>query len=207
MQVTILPAENAVAIDSRRVFVDCSAILETVLRVQWFGQNGIVQAPPVNGEEGPVTRLTSLDAYQAFIGAALAAIAQEDAPPVPSLADYRASAALLIDAEAGAARSRFITVTPGQEMTYLEKVTQARAFGADEDPDQTDYPLIYGEIGITGESAAEVAGVILGRYLLWQQIGALIEQERLTAKRDVALAETPEAIAEIIDGLTWPLPE
>ncbi|WP_374374533.1 hypothetical protein [Dongia sp.] len=207
MRVTIIPGENSVEIDGRRVFVDLSQLLASTMQVQWFGQNGIHQAPPVDGEEGPVERLTSLAPYQPYIDAALTEIARLDTPPPVTIEALRHSSSALVDAEAGKARSRFITVTAGQEMTYLEKVTQARAFGADEDPDVEDYPLLAGEVGITGDSLTEVAGVILGRYAQWQQIGAVIEQRRLAAKRDIALAETPEAIAAILAALAWPMPD
>jgi len=207
MQFRIDPVAGTVEIGARSVAIDLSGFDPAIADVRWFGTAGLVTYKEGGDEDGPaVTRITSAAPYQGFVDAAQAAITAEDTPVPPTLDEHRASAAAYIDAEAGRARAQFITVAPGQEMTYLEKVTQARAFGADPDPDVEDYPLIYGEIGITGESAVEVAGVILGRYAQWQQIGAVIEAMRLTAKRDVAAAEDAEAILAILEGLTWPQP-
>lgn len=207
MKITITPGENAVEVDGRHAFVDLSSLAAQVLKVQWFGQNGIVQAPPVNGEEGPVERITSLAPYQGFVDQALAIIAAEDAPPPVTLDALKHSARLMVDAEAGNARARFITVTPGQEMTYLEKVTQARALKIDdEEYGAEDYPLIFAEIGITAADAEGVADVILARYAAWQQIGAVIEGTRLSAKQAIDAADSAEAVAAIIDGLSWPQP-
>jgi hypothetical protein len=208
MRAKIIPSENAVEIEGRRVFVDCSAIAADVALVQWFGANGTLHRPGAGGEEGAVERLTDLAPFQPFIAQAQQAIEIEDTPPPMSLADYQASAILLVDAEAGRARSRFITVTPGQEMTYLEKVKQARELLLDnEDYGESDYPLIFAEIGITAPEAVAVAEVILARYEAWKVIGAWIERERLSAKAAIEAAQSPEAIATIIEDLTWPIPE
>lgn len=208
MKFRIDPAAGTVEINGRAVTIDLSGFDPDVAEVQWFGAAGIVTYKTGGDENGARTeRITSAAAYAGFIAAAEAEITAQDTPVPPTLNDHKASAAAWIDAKAGEARAQFITVAPGQEMTYLEKVTQARAFGADPDPDIEDYPLLYGEIGITGESAAEVAGVILGRYAQWQQIGATIEATRLTAKRDVAAAADAAAVLAILDALTWPQPQ
>lgn len=207
MKFRIVPAENLIEIDGRSVTVDLSGFAPGITEVLWFGANGLIYHADGGDENGPrVERITSAAPYAGFIANAQAEITAQDTPVPPTLADHKASAAAYIDAAAGRARAQFITVAPGQEMTYLEKVIQARAYGADLDPDVEDYPLLYGEIGITGESAAEVAGVILGRYALWQQIGAVIEATRLTAKRDVAAAEDAAGILTILSALTWPQP-
>lgn len=109
-----------------------------------------------------------------------------------------------IDAAAGNARAKYITVIAGQEMTYLEKVKQAQAFQADPSPTQTAYPMIYGEVGITAADAAGVAAVILQNYAAWQQLGAAIERQRLTAKKAISEANDEAAVASAMGAITWP---
>lgn len=120
------------------------------------------------------------------------------------IAMARSTAIAMVDDLAGRERAKYITVAPGQEMTYQEKVRQAQAFGDDAAPDEGKYPLIYGEVGITAADAAGVAVVVLQSFALWQQIGAAIEKVRLAAKRDINAAGSQAAIDAVLAGLVWP---
>lgn len=208
MKVSLVPPDNLVVVDGRAVHgIDLSDLMGDddggrwrVRAVQWRGTEGTVER-----FVGPSFRITDLSPYQPYVDAALAAIDAEDNPPEPTLAEYKAAALVAIDAQAETARLQFITPGAGQAMTYQEKVAQARAFGADPSPNAGKYPLIYGEVGITGNSPAMVAGVILARYTAWQGIGAEIETTRLTAKRGVEAASLNSVITDIIQGLTWPV--
>ncbi|TXG95720.1 MAG: hypothetical protein E6R08_11025 [Nevskiaceae bacterium] len=121
-----------------------------------------------------------------------------------ALAAARDTACKLVDALAGEQRARYITVTAGQEMTYQEKVRQAEAFNDDASPDESKYPLIYGEVDITAPNAAGVAAAVLQSFSLWQVIGAAIEKVRLAAKRDIGNALDQASIDAIVAALVWP---
>lgn len=192
--ITIIRADNKVIVDGRAATVDCASMMNNYHAVQWLGSEGYIET-----RTGDNIKIANLDSFQSLIDAAQAVFAAEDAPP--SLEQQRATALALVDSQAGWARGQFITVIPGQEMTYLEKVRQAQAF--QQDP-QGNYPLLAGEVGITADDQAAVAAVILGRYATWQVIGAAIEQQRLGAKRDIAAAADSDAIAVVLDGIVWP---
>lgn len=96
-----------------------------------------------------------------------------------------------IDAECGAFRQRFITTVPGQEMTYLEKETQARAFVAGAPIEAC--PFIGQEAGARGISAAAMAAMVIAQADAWRALGAKIETLRMGAKLAVQMATTREA--------------
>ena len=150
----------------------------------------------------------------------------------------RADAIAQVDRQAGQQRSRYITVAPGQDMTYQEKVRQAQALQAymtqaqaaadaataaataaaqaavppqeppppvqPTPPDPSLYPLIFGEVGITAADAAGVAVAVLAAYGQWQQIGAAIEKQRLTAKKAISSANDEAAVAAAMAAIVWP---
>lgn len=148
---------------------------------------------------GPYIKAWHYDGHAQPTDAQIAAAA-----PAAELAAAQAAALTAIDIAAGAERAKYITVTPGQDMTYLEKVTQAKAFQADGAPTAEKYPLVYGEVPVTAADAAGVAAVFLANYASWQQIGAAIEKVRLTAKKAVTAAATADAVTAVLDGLAWP---
>jgi hypothetical protein len=142
----------------------------------------------------------------ANIGATYIAVTNSFSMPTPAAPplDYLKERAITtIDNAAGAERGKYITVTAGQEMTYQEKVHQAQGFQADVAPDATKYPMIYGEVGITAASAAEVAATVLQSFGQWQVIGARIERARLKAKRDVTAAQSAAEIDVILAAIDW----
>jgi hypothetical protein len=124
-------------------------------------------------------------------------------PPL-SLSTLRTRYSDAVDAAAGVARMKYITTIAGQEMTYLEKVTEARSLLADPAPDAAKYPLIYGEVSVTATDAPGVANVVLGRYAMWKNLGAAIEKARLTAKAAINSANTVDEMEAIVTAITWP---
>lgn len=127
--------------------------------------------------------------------------------PAVDLAAIRAAAHVEIDHMAGSVRASVLTMVPGQEMTYLRKEDQARAYLADGDPDDADYPLLQASVGADAFPAghpnagqlvatvAEAAAVVMMVSAAWTSLGAVIERVRLRGKRLVTLAETPDQVA------------
>lgn len=129
------------------------------------------------------------------------------AAPVAATADIEAiksALAVRVDADAETERGRHITPGAGQAMSYMAKAQQAADYLSAVAPDEGDYPLLAAEIGITGETVADVAGIVNAAYQSWIVIGAQIEAARLAAKRDIAAAETVEAAQAVYDALAWP---
>ena len=121
------------------------------------------------------------------------------------IAQLKAELQAGIDAEAGALRARFITVTAGQEMVYWAKQQEALLIAADPQqganvPD-AETPHISAEAATDGVSRFEKAAEILTVYQLWATVSPLIEGRRLAAKEAIANATTPRAAraAAVVD--------
>lgn len=93
----------------------------------------------------------------------------------------RNDARLSVEEVLGRARRSFITDLPGQGMIYLDKEQEAKRYLAlDPEPsDLTDFPWIYSEIGITGQTAYQVAYVFSYKASLWRHVGPILEALRL----------------------------
>lgn len=126
------------------------------------------------------------------------------APPAPSLAALKISLKAQIDAAAEVERLKYITPGSGQAMAYLQKAMEATAYLAATDPDPADYPLLAAEVGITGDTIADVAAVVDGQYQAWRAIGAAIEQARLGAKAAVDATATVEDAQAAYAAIVWP---
>jgi len=121
------------------------------------------------------------------------------------LAQIKAAAHVEIDAAAGETRAQALTCVPGQELTYVRKEDQAKAYlalvAAEGTPVDSDYPLLQASIGADAfpaghpnagqlvSSVAEVAEVVALTSAAWTAMGAQIEHVRLRGKRLVTLAE------------------
>lgn len=139
---------------------------------------------------------------EAIITALPALIAAKEAREyvAPSLEEAKATGKSEIDSMAGTVRSKYITVAPGQEMTYLEKSDQATDFVAAGYPaDTSSYPFIQAEMDATGQTKEQAADGILAQKSAWITVGSAIEEHRLYGKAqvDVAvnLAEVDTAVA------------
>lgn len=114
----------------------------------------------------------------------------------------KAAATRFVNSTIGAKREEFITALPGQEMVYLEKEGEAKAYlAADPEPANLDaFPFMKAEAAATGYSARELAQIILFQSDLWRQIGPLIEATRVGANVAIAAADTSAAIDGILAG-------
>lgn len=109
-----------------------------------------------------------------------------------------------VDADAESERLKYITPGVGQAMTYAEKAAQAKAALATEDPQPADYPMLAAEIGISGATLADVAGIVASAHQQWIVIGAAIEGVRLRAKAEIGTATTSEEAQAVIAAIVWP---
>lgn len=111
-----------------------------------------------------------------------------------------------INALAGDLRATFITAIPGQEMLYLAKETEARAWTADQAPTLANYPLIAAEVGLTAPDGGALAQIWLNLGALWRQTAAQIETARMGAIYAVGSATSAPAIAAIVAAYEQALP-
>lgn len=119
---------------------------------------------------------------------------QKDLTPI------KEAAKLEVDAAAEAYRLKWITPGSGQAMVYQEKAAQARAVLAGE---PGTYPLIEAEIGITGDTAEEVAQIVLATAAQWTTIAAAIEATRLATKRAIDQATSEHQIKQLVEDLSF----
>ncbi|MFT0891009.1 hypothetical protein [Pseudochelatococcus sp. G4_1912] len=120
-------------------------------------------------------------------------------PPV-DLDALKVALKAAVDAAAEVERHRYITSGSGQAMTYQAKAAEALRYA---DPDGAgEYPFLSMEVGITGATLADVAGVVLNMHNQWQAIGSQIEQARLSAKAQIDAAPD-EATARAVVPI-WP---
>ncbi len=117
-------------------------------------------------------------------------------PPALTLAEVRGSAHVAIDAEAGSARARYITVAPGQEATYMLKEAQARAYKSASYPSATvaAYPMVDAEAKAMYGAAPTAAQIqsaadgIIAQADAWIAKAAQVERARIAGKRAVTAA-------------------
>lgn len=79
----------------------------------------------------------------------------------------------------GGLRQKFLTDLPMQDMIYLEKRQEARAWLSASDPDPADYVYLSAEEGLTAPTITEVAQTILGMSVQAHALGAEIEKLRI----------------------------
>lgn len=154
-----------------------------------------------NAETGIVlTSGTAIPATQAAVEAARAALQ----PPALTLDQVKAELCAQIDADAGRERAAYITVAPGQEMTYMEKRAEAVAYVEAADPDPADYPLLSAEAAATGQTIAAVAAIVIAQYEAWRVIGSAIEGVRMGGKATVNAAVDLAGAQAAYDAIEWP---
>lgn len=122
-----------------------------------------------------------------------------------ALAAAKTLAVARANAEAGAARARFITTAIGQEGTYLDKAAEAEAFVADPAPSAERYPYLYAEAEATGTPVETVAATVRLTALGWRAINARIEGLRKGAGKRIQEALTGADI-EAVFPIAWPTP-
>lgn len=124
-------------------------------------------------------------------------------PAVVDLPALKVALSAQIDAAAEAVRARYITPGSGQAMTYQAKATEAERLAADPAPDAATYPLLSAEIGVTGDTLADVGAVVRAAHAQWQIMGGAIERARLAGKAAV-MAAGDEAGARAAAEVVWP---
>ena len=120
------------------------------------------------------------------------------------LATAKAAACATIDARAEALRLTVLTPGAGQMAAYQAKEAQAAAFLQDGTPTEVEYPDIFNEIGITADSAAEVAAAILAAAEKWRLFGRVVERTRLAGKKAVQAAADMAGIMAAQESVEWP---
>ena len=91
-----------------------------------------------------------------------------------------------IDRDAGALRSRLVTLAPGQEMVYCLKIAEAREWA----PGARDeaFPFLSSEAESTGKSIADVRAAVIEKVSHYTALAAQIEGKRIGAKLAVKAA-------------------
>lgn len=133
----------------------------------------------------------------------------DDSTPVvtttPSqLIDLQTQLKLQVNITAGKLRSMIVTVTPGQEMTYIEKGLETQRYLADPAPDEKNYPWLRREGVATKMTTAAVAQLVAYTSALWTEAGSLIEAARRGGIVGVEATTTSEEAYAAVAAIQWP---
>lgn len=124
-----------------------------------------------------------------------------DPRPLRTLDEARRQAGLRINLAAGQSRTKYFTNIPGQELTYVEKQNEQKAYdavvAAGGTPVPTDYPICNAEASATGYTLAEVIGQVRTAAAQMTTVGAQIEAIRRAALVEAQNATTLDAIDAI----------
>lgn len=122
-------------------------------------------------------------------------IAEYQLPPPPPLDQVKAAAKARIDAAAGRARARYITVAPGQEATYQAKAAEADAYVAAGRPaNESPYPILTAEAQARGITVSQLADLVRETRDQWMQFAAVVEALRIGGKLAVDAAVDHAAV-------------
>lgn len=122
------------------------------------------------------------------------------AGPEVDLGELKLALKLTVDIAAELERQKYITPGSGQAMTYQAKASEALRYA--ETDGEGMYPFLSQEVGITGDTLADVAAVVLAMHNQWQAIGSEIEQARLSAKAQIDAAPDGTAARAVVP--VWP---
>lgn len=127
----------------------------------------------------------------------LAAGNTPDPSDIPSLSNLQVAACSAIDQAAGITRQKYITTSPGQEATYIEKARQCDAYvaaGYPDTPDPIAYSYVIAEQAARGGNTTyqQACDSILAERNQWSVLGAKIEEARRKAKIAINAATTIE---------------
>lgn len=115
----------------------------------------------------------------------------------------RAAAITRINVEAGQRRAAYITVTTGQEVTYITKEREAKEYLAAETPSPADYPYLAAEAAALGVQLAALAVTVASTSAAWHEINVGIEAVRVSACDRVKKAADVAAVDSIFP-VAWP---
>ncbi len=123
-----------------------------------------------------------------------------EAKAAQALTEAKTAARARLFAEVEAICRLLVTPLPGQDMIYLAKQAEARAWIADPVPNPTDYPLLCAEVGITAPDAHSLAQLWLNMAALMISEGARLEALRLSVGNAIDAAQTVEDVEAEIHG-------
>jgi hypothetical protein len=106
------------------------------------------------------------------------------------LAKHKATCVYRLNQHAGSIRTQFVTNLPAQDMIYLRKEQEAKAYLLAVDPEPSQYPMIQAELGITGTTEYEIAQTWLNLANQWVTIAASLETPRLSYIAQIMAAQT-----------------
>lgn len=117
-----------------------------------------------------------------------------------------------VDADAAAARLKYITAGAGQAMEYQAVTTEAERIAGDQAPVLADYPMLAASIGIdldpqTGAPATDLQGAarsVMAAAAQWSAVGAEIRRVRLAAKDAIGKAPDETAARLVAASVAWP---
>jgi hypothetical protein len=124
--------------------------------------------------------------------------------PVDTLDDLKARAKNDIDEGAGTIRGRYITSVRGQPETYMIKEAEAKAYLKASNPLASEYPMLAAEIGINGDTMADVATMIVSKANEWRQLASVIENIRLSKKKAIDEVVSEDDLTAVIADVQWP---
>lgn len=124
----------------------------------------------------------------------------DTATPV-ELEAYRSYALSAVEELSHEVRLELVTSLPGQDMIYLRKETEARAYLALETgpADLTDFPLMSFEVGITAPTPLELAQLWVVMSDAWVAAAGPLEAARQTAKIALLAATDVASMTTALD--------
>lgn len=111
------------------------------------------------------------------------------------------------NAAAGAARGRYITIAPGQEMVYLAKEAEGQRYlAAHPNPyqpasDLSPYPFIAAELGITAADPFTLSQIWVQGAAFFRAVGSQIETVRLSTIAAISAAPSRNVIEGALEAL------
>jgi len=124
--------------------------------------------------------------------------------PAVDLPSVKSAACNRIDAKAEALRNTVLTPGSGQMAAYQTKESQATALLADASPTSAKYPDIYNEVGITADTATDVAKAVQAAAEGWRVFGRAVEKARLAGKKAVNVATDVAGVTAAEVAIVWP---
>lgn len=116
----------------------------------------------------------------------------------------RQEAKAKIDKQAELLRQQSSATGVLQTAVYRAKLEEAKSFSSSESFEETDYPLLMGEVGITASDINGVAKLILMKEKNWRKSMAKIESVRIARKKMIDLAPDDfNHIEQIVGNTTF----
>lgn len=168
--------------------------------------NGLTYRLNIGGFDSGVDIESYLRAHEAeYVEKALKCLTEGISLPLaPSLETIKANAVKTIDEKAEDLCSAWITVGDTQSIRYTRKLAQAEAYLKDSDPNETKYPLIFAEVGVTASTANAVATTICQRAAACYSYFDKVEAVRMKAHGSISLAASATEVSTTLQGIVWP---